>query len=275
MNWSVNLGTLFWIRIRAHWLFLVFLGWAFLFWGGLPAALYFCCLFGFVVLHELGHSLVARRYGIRVRDITLLPIGGMARLEGGPPTPKAEFWIAAAGPLVNVVLAAALLPLGLGLAAWSVALGSGVLAWLSGVVVMLSGINVVLAVFNLLPGFPMDGGRILRAWWAKRRGMVEATRRAARVGRWVAAAMAIVGLMTFHFTLLLIALFIYVAGKQEELAVRLRRTRAPTVEFDPRYGWRQRGGPAPGSPSAASRAPDPRELEAALRQLKERLRRMQ
>ena len=270
MGWSLNLGKILGIRIRAHWMFLVMLGWAFLFWGGLAAVAYFCCLFGLVVLHELGHSLVARRYGIRVRDITLLPIGGMARLEGMPPTPKAEFWIALAGPMVNIVLAAVLVPVAVAVTAWAAALNSAVLEWLGSGLVMLCAINVVLAVFNLLPGFPMDGGRILRAYWARRRGMVEATRKAARVGRWVAVIMAIVGVLTLHFVLVLIALFVYVAGKQEEFAVRLRYAQAPTIEFDPRYGW-QRAAPGRGTPDA-SRAADPRAVEEALRRMKERLR---
>jgi len=286
MNWSLPLGKPFGIRLRAHWLFLAMLVWAFAFWGGLRPVLLLCFLFFFVVLHELGHSLVARRFGIQVRDITLLPIGGMARLQGGPPTPGAELWIALAGPAVNVVLAVLLTLLGTPLAVWAAALRWPVLVWLLEGVLVLVVLNVVLAVFNLLPAFPMDGGRVLRAWLARRRGMVAATETAARVGRWVALAMAVVGLLRPSFMLVAIALFIYLAGKQEEFAVRRRHAQAMAMGFDPSSGWR----PHPGFEQGASGAgfagygpargafrvfysPDPRQVEEALRRLKERLRR--
>jgi hypothetical protein len=129
-------------------------------------------------------------------------------------------------------------------------------------------INVMLAAFNLLPGFPMDGGRILRAYLAGRWGMVEATRRAARVGRYVAVGMAVVGVLTVHLMLLFIALFVYLAGKQEELAVRLRYAQMPTVEFDPHSGWRRTSGPADGFPRV-----DPRAVEEILRRMKRDLER--
>jgi len=259
MRGSYQLGRLFGIGIRAHWLFLALLGWAFVFWGGLGAVVGVCFVFGLVVLHELGHSLVARRYGVGVRDITLTPIGGMARLEGMPPTPNAEFWIALAGPMVNLVLAALLWPL-------VVVLGTG------SFVFELLLINLALAVFNLLPGFPLDGGRLLRAWLAKRYGMVEATRRAARAGRWVAAGMAVVAVLSLHFILLFIALFVYVAGKQEELAVRLRYAQAPTVEFDPSRGVWQHGPRGPGSGAHGhARGVDPRVVDEMLRRMKEKL----
>jgi stage IV sporulation protein FB len=284
MSWSIDLGRPFGIRVRAHWLFLLLLGWAFLFWGGIEAVAVCCLVFGFVVLHELGHALVGRRFGVRVKDITLLPIGGMARLDGPPPTPRGEFWMALAGPAVNVALALALGLLAAPLGVWTAALRSPVLAWAVSGLALLIGINVVLAVFNLLPAFPMDGGRVYRAWLAKRWGMVEATRRAARVGRWVAAGMAIVGLLTFHLVLVLIALFVWLAGKQEEFAVRLRHAAAPTITVNPLHGWQASDGASCGAGGDGARGPaggtvrvfytpDPREIEAALRRLKERMRR--
>ena len=209
MGWTFGLGSVLGIRIRVHWLFMVLLGYLLLFGGGPAAVVMVCGVFVFVVLHELGHSLVARIYGIRVRDITLLPIGGMARLEGMAPTPKAEFWIALAGPLVNVVLAAIFLPLALLVNAGGLALGWDVFGSFAEFLGVLFAINLALAVFNLLPGFPMDGGRILRAYLARRVGMLEATRKAVRVGRWVAALMAIAGVIWLRPMLLFIALFIY------------------------------------------------------------------
>lgn len=266
---TFTLGTLFGIRIRAHWLFLVLLAWGALSGGGLPWLVTIAFVFGFVVLHELGHSLTARRYGIRVRDITLTPIGGMARLEGMPPTPNAEFWIALAGPAVNIALALLIAPLVILAGAWSIAWNWNALASLGIFLRTLLIINVVLAVFNLLPAFPMDGGRILRAWLARRQGLVEATRRAAKVGRWVALGMAIVGIAEGPFLLIFIALFVYVAGKQEEWAVRLRYAQAPVVDLGPRPG--QAGGPGTRG-SAAPRPLDRRVVDEMLRRMKEEMR---
>jgi hypothetical protein len=150
-------------------------------------------------------------------------------------------------------------------------------------------LNLVLACFNLLPAFPMDGGRILRAILVRRYGMVSATRQAARVGRWVALLMALGGLFTSHLMLVLIAAFVYLAGKREEIAVALRYAAAPTVEAGaPPYGQWQRVGPewqtGGFGPDGSGRVhgtlhvrqtADPREIEAALRRLKEQLRKME
>jgi len=237
MNWSLDLGEVFGIRIRVHWLFLLLLGWLLLF-DGLASAAMVAVVFFFVVLHELGHSLVARRYGVRVRDITLLPIGGVARLEDAFLSPQAELRIALAGPLVNIALAAVLLPLALVAGAGRVAFGANVLGSLADFLGALVAVNLALALFNLLPAFPMDGGRVLRSWLARSLGMVEATRKAARVGRWVAGAMAVAGLLLLRPMLLLIALFVFLAGLKEETTVRLRYMRVPTISYDPYYGWR-------------------------------------
>ena len=240
-----RLGRLFGIPIRVHWTFLLLLGYLLLFGGGLGAVALVLCVFGCVVLHELGHSLVARRFGIGVSDITLLPFGGVARLDSMSWRPGEEFWIAIAGPLVNVGLAALFLPLALAAGAGQVVLGLDLLGSLAVLFSVLLAINVGLAVFNLVPAFPMDGGRILRAWLAKRRGMLAGTTQAATVGRWVALAMAVAGLLLPRPMLLVIALFVYVSGKQEETAVREMHARRPVLAWHPAGGWRYTLAPEP------------------------------
>src|SRR5436190_4897626 len=141
-------------------------------------------LFGIVVLHELGHALTARRFGIQTRDITLLPIGGVARLERIPQEPKQELCIALAGPAVNVCLAILLFCI-LAMEGQMTGVMSGPLIGAK-LVANLMWANVVLAVFNLVPAFPMDGGRVLRALLATRIGYVRATRIAARIGQTLA-----------------------------------------------------------------------------------------
>jgi Zn-dependent protease len=172
-------------------------------------------LFGLVVLHELGHSLVARHFGYRVHDITLYPIGGAARMESMPRKPLHEILIALSGPGVNLGIAALLLPL--------VVLSVPVQGWfppLTTILGVVFAMNLVLALFNLLPAFPMDGGRVLRGLLALRADFVTATRQAARVGRVVALAMGLAGILYPPlFLLIFIALFVWVAGRAEESAV--------------------------------------------------------
>ena len=182
-------------------------------------------VFVIVVLHEGAHALTARRFGIRTRDITLLPIGGIARLERMPREPREELLITVAGPAVNVALAAllyGLLVVGgvsdirpeLEKAATAVTLTSAM--------AQLIAINVWLAVFNLLPAFPMDGGRALRAILVMRtRDYPKATVKAARVGRVFALIFALVGIFALASpTLAIIAVFIWIAGTSEALAVQ-------------------------------------------------------
>ncbi len=181
-------------------------------------------LLGSVFLHELGHALVARRLGVRVIDIELGPLVCSARMAEIPEDPRIESRIAAAGPAVNLTLALLGLPLMLLLRAPGLRPEALLLVgWLVNV-------NLILGLFNLLPGFPMDGGRILRSWLARRIGWLEATERAVRVGRVVAIGLALIGLFVFPRAFLLmplLALYLWFAGTRELWMVRQRHGRSP------------------------------------------------
>lgn len=187
-------------------------------------------VFGCVVLHELGHALTARRYGIETRDITLYPIGGVARLEKLPEQPIEEFWIAVAGPAVNVAIAALLGGLFLLGAGLEPGIFTGSLAQL--VLVNLLVVNVFLAFFNMLPAFPMDGGRVLRALLATRLGQLRSTTIAAQIGVAMAVVFGFVGLVTGQFMLALVGMFVFFAGQQELAAVRYRYARRSNQPLD-------------------------------------------
>jgi len=237
MKWSWRILRIAGIGIYVHFTFLLLPLWiGFTFFSErhqwIDAALgvgFVFLLFVIVVLHELGHAITARRFGIRTRDITLLPIGGLARLERMPEDPKQELLVALAGPAVNVCLAVLLFAaIGAGgqlerLAYLSLA-GSG---WLA----TFMWVNIVLAAFNLVPAFPLDGGRVLRALLATRMNYPQATRIAASVGQGLALVLAFLGLASIVFGrlgplsnpfLLLIALFVWMAAGQEAEMVRMK-----------------------------------------------------
>lgn len=230
MKWSWKMVRISGIDVRMHWTFLLILAWA----GfshlnegsGLAGAIYgigfVLALFVCVVLHEFGHALAARRYGIGTRDITLLPIGGVARLERMPDDPKQELVVALAGPLVNVAIGTILL---IGLVAVE---GLGRLTAIPDVATTTIGfmanlllVNIAMVVFNLLPAFPMDGGRVLRALLALRMDYTKATDIAASVGQLMAILFGVAGLF-FNPFLLFIALFVYAGAEAEAHQVRFR-----------------------------------------------------
>lgn len=219
MSWSIPLGRVFGSEIRIHLTFLILLAWIFASgWlsGGPSAALdavvFVTAAFACVTLHELGHALAARRYGIATPDITLLPIGGLARLSRMPEKPGEEIVIALAGPAVNVVIAVLLMGLGAGLDPATLAAVEQPQATFAD---RLAAVNLFLVVFNLIPAFPMDGGRVLRAALAVRLGRRRATEIAAIVGQALAFVFGAAGLFGGNAILVFIAIFVYLAASAE------------------------------------------------------------
>jgi Zn-dependent protease len=229
---SFKIGSVLGITVRLHWLLVVLVGfWIWISPGSkLETFAGIVVLLGVVFLHELGHSLVARHYGIHVLDITFWPLGGMARMSEIPEQPKVEALIAIAGPMVNFALAALCVPVlvAIGLldfggvhTDWNDTVASLALAFFF--------VNLALGVFNLIPAFPMDGGRVLRALLGTASDWVTATRRAVNVGRVFAVLMALAGLFfPDRFPLLiLVAAFVWITGSRELFTVRMRHGQVP------------------------------------------------
>lgn len=227
MRYTLKIARVFGIPLRVHATFpIVFLafGLAGFLRAGIVEALHAMALvvivFVCVVLHETGHSLRARRYGVRVHDIVLLPVGGMARADRIPDDPRREVEIALSGPAVNVAIAALIVAAMYVFRRPFQAEGS----FLSDVLV----INLALALFNLIPAFPMDGGRILRAVLAARMPYLAATRHATNVGFLIAQMFAVIG---FAFTSLvvlpIIAVVVFAGALGEERMIRSRSVQDP------------------------------------------------
>jgi Zn-dependent protease len=252
MKWSASIGRVAGIELRVHATFpLLFIWVAFIYWqqtGSAQGVLFglalVATLFLCVVMHEYGHALTARRFGIPTRHITLLPIGGVAALESMPKDPKREILVAVMGPAVNVAIAAALF---LWLSATADPEEVRTLAELEGENVTLMDIgflpavmsaNIFLVVFNMIPAFPMDGGRVLRAALSFRNDRLKATRIAAGVGQAVAVGFGLLGLMGGNPFLVLIAVFVWFGAQAEagaaEVELRLERkpaSRAMITDF--------------------------------------------
>jgi Zn-dependent protease/CBS domain-containing protein len=226
MGWSITIGAIAGTRIRLHITFLLFLAWIFFasyVSGGAQAAWYslafMVLLFACVVAHEFGHIFMARRFGVTTPTVTLLPIGGVAQLERIPEKPSVELLIAVAGPAVNVVIAVVLvLVFGASLDARNlVAVNNSAIGMLDRLAV----VNLFLVLFNMIPAFPMDGGRVLRAALASRLGYVRATEIAATIGQFVAFGLGFLGLFG-NPLLIFIAIFVYLAAASEAQLVAVR-----------------------------------------------------
>jgi len=267
---SIRVGTIKGVDVKVHPTFGLIVLWVVYQWGYIadagPRGIVFgsfvvTAVFACVLAHEMGHALVAQRYGLSVHDVTLLPIGGVARIEHGPLTPRTETVIALAGPLVNVAIAGLLSPLVIAVAvvtSISEALGYLIYAEqlsLIGFILYIWIANLVLALFNLVPAFPMDGGRVLRAQLAARQGRLVATQQAVMIGQFFALAVAALGLLTGNFMLLFVTVFIMVYAQIEarnvNVEARLRDLPAGVyalwdsggVPPSSSLAWALRGGP--------------------------------
>jgi len=230
-SWSLRIGTFFGIEVLVHWTFWILIIWVFLmhfqaghgWWQGVWGALFVLALFACVVLHEFGHALTARQFGVSTKDITLYPIGGIASLEGMPEKPAQELAVGLAGPAVNFAIALVL---------WLYLETTGQTFELRGILNShdmtqvpflwnLLFANVVLAVFNLIPAFPMDGGRVFRALISFFTDRIRATRIAAGLGQLLAILFVFLGFF-YNFWLVFIGLFIFL-GAGGEATLELTR----------------------------------------------------
>jgi Zn-dependent protease len=238
MSWSIKLFKVRGIDVKVHLTFVLILIWAAYRWSkdtgaGMQGALFGVAvtllLFAAVTLHELGHSFQALKFGVRVRDITLMPLGGLAQMEKIPENPSQELRIAIAGPLVNFAIAAILVLLGALLQVRSIislkelAQSFGQVSW-TGMLAYLTMANLALGLFNLIPAFPMDGGRVLRALLAMRLDYTKATRIAANIGQGMAFLLGLWGFMGGNYTLVLIAIFVWMGAGQESKEVVVKDT---------------------------------------------------
>src|SRR5580704_8986241 len=226
MRWSFKVARIGGIEVRIHVTFFLVLAGLASFYGaqggifaGLTVLTLFLLIFLCVLLHEFGHAFAAKAYGIRTVDITLLPIGGLARMERMPEKPVQELVVAIAGPLVNVVIGSAL---GIALAVKG-NLDFHELWHPTNALSLLLYVNAMMVVFNLIPAFPLDGGRVLRALLATRLSYERATQVAATVGQALALLMAVWAFSRGPASLALIAIFIYLGAESESSFVQMRQ----------------------------------------------------
>jgi Zn-dependent protease len=208
---SWRLGSLLGFPVDVNLSFLLLLALVFVAFGGIAGVALVCLVFASVVLHELGHALVARHLGVRIAGIELSFFGGAAKMVELPRTANHELAIAAAGPAVSLMLGGAGFALG-------VLLHSPLLLWLGWT-------NIILAGFNLIPALPMDGGRILRALLTRRMDYVQATDLSVRVARVVAIAFGLIGFFGGAYQLLVLAPFLWLMGSREQLLARMQADR--------------------------------------------------
>ncbi len=229
---SLTIAKLFGIPVRIHWTFLLLLAWVIYDGGtqggslaaGLAAAALTIAIFACVLAHEFGHILVARAFGVGTRDVTLLPIGGVATLDRIPDRPTEELAIAIAGPAVNVVIVALLVPFLLVAVPGGFSVDSAEKAGpLVGFLAKVATINIFLVLFNALPAFPMDGGRVLRAVLALMMDHVKATTVAAAIGQLLAIGLGVLAVVTKQPLLVILALFVFNGARSEAASAKVRR----------------------------------------------------
>ena len=224
---SWDIGSVRGIKLRVHWTFLLLPLWIFAsaissgtgLTSAFASVLFVFAIFGCVLLHELGHAFAAQQFGIGTRDITLLPIGGVAALERMPRVPLQELWIASAGPLVNVIIAMIIFSI-------QAIIGPGSSAAYQFFTQLMIA-NVILVLFNLIPAFPMDGGRILRSLLAFQIPYATATSIAARTGQICALGFGLLGIFTGQLMMFLVALFVYFAARAENRMVQYQNASSP------------------------------------------------
>jgi len=236
MNWSLKIARIRGINVSVHWTFLILIGWIIIsgmrqgqnFAESLISVWFILALFACVLLHELGHSLTAMRYGIQTKSIILLPIGGVANIEKMPDKPIQELWVALAGPAVNVVIAAILASY-FWLTGGFPQITEESLAQITAdnFLFSLLWVNIILVFFNLIPAFPMDGGRVLRALLAMRFDRAVATNIAAKIGQFLAIAFVFFGFFYNPF-LIFIGLFIFLGAGAES---NFETTRSVLIKY--------------------------------------------
>jgi Zn-dependent protease len=239
MKWSINAGRLFGIKFSIHVTFFLLL--AYVFFSGIKegfgqaglSVLFVCAIFACVVIHELSHSLVARRFGREPKSIMLLPIGGVATIDMMPTKPSQEIAISIVGPATNIVIALVLFG-GLKM----VVVPKSNLTVFQSFITDLIGVNIALAIFNLIPALPMDGGRILRSILAMKFGYLRATLLAVAVGKVIAVIFIIVGFYIQNYILALIGFF-GLAGaeseKRQAIYLTMLAQRPPDLTIPPEY----------------------------------------
>jgi len=227
MKWSWKIGRFSGIDLKIHATFAIIIVWVIynhiIAGDGLrttvESLIFVLIIFTCVILHEFGHALTAKKYGIKTLDIILLPIGGVARLERMPEDPKQELWVALAGPAVNVLIAFIIFLI-LFLTSSPIPL-INIEIFTGSFLAKLMALNIILVVFNMLPAFPMDGGRVLRALLALRMEYAKSTKIASKIGKAMAILFGIIGLFSNPF-LVFIAAFVWFGANHEEKMVRMK-----------------------------------------------------
>lgn len=241
MKWSWKIGKFSGIDLKVHATFAIIIVWVIykhLINGDdlktIVETLFFVLtMFSCVILHEFGHALTAKKFGIKTLDIILLPIGGVARLERMPDDPKQELWVALAGPAVNVVIAFVIFLILFLLGSPTPIVNLDMIS--DSFLAKLMVLNIILVVFNMLPAFPMDGGRVLRALLALRMNYSKSTNIASKIGKSMALLFGLIGIYISHPFLVVIAVFVWFGANQEEKLVKMKYSRDSYNVYDPGF----------------------------------------